>query len=531
MIDTSLSLSPLQSLTPYQKDAGDETLLQLWKISKQFPGTLALDNVDFNVKRGEVHILFGENGAGKSTLIQVIAGVHRATSGTINLKGKPVIIHSVRHARELGVSAVFQEFSLVPQLTVEENLLLGAETTRGPFLNKENLAQQAREILAKLGFPLNPTKQVMYLSRAEQQMVEIAKAFRTKPGLMIFDEPTASLTDLEVDRLFKLIEQLKKEGLGIIYITHRMNEIKRVGDRITVLRDGRYVDTIKVKDASDQKLIELMTGRIIDQVFPNIKHQPNEKLLEIERLTTNKNEVSCVSINVCAGEVVGLAGLVGSGKSQIGRSCFGLEKITAGKIVFDGNVIFDKVAHIDDLSPTHMLDNGLYYLPSDRRAEGLIMMQSVRDNISISSLDLPQFSGPLFLRRFSEHSVVSSIAKKLALQPFNIERVVEHFSGGNQQKVLVGKSLARDVKLFIFDEPTVGVDVGARVAIYEFIRDLCEAGAGVLLISSDLPEILNLAHRTYVMHRGTCCAEIEQKNISEKAVLEHFFERKTKSYS
>jgi len=527
MIDTPLPL--LETSTLFEGDSGFDTLLQLKKISKQFSGTLALDNVDFDVNRGEVHILFGENGAGKSTLIQVIAGVYRATSGTINFKGSPVIIDSVRHARELGVSAVFQEFSLVPQLTVEENLLLGAETNRGPFLNKSNLTQQAGEILDKLGFPLNPNDRVMYLSRAEQQMVEIAKAFRTKPDLMIFDEPTASLTNSEVDRLFKLIDRLKAEGLGIIYITHRMNEIKRVGDRITVLRDGRYIDTVKVKDTSDQKLVELMTGRVIEQIFPKIKHLPGEKLLEIERLTTNKNVVNSASINVCAGEVVGLAGLVGSGKSQIGRACFGLEKITAGKIIFDGNVIFDNVAKIDDLSPTQMLEKGLYYLPSDRRAEGLIMIQNVRENISVSSLDLPQFSGPLFLNRFSERSVVTNIAKKLALQPFNIERDLEHFSGGNQQKVLVGKSLVRDVKLFIFDEPTVGVDVGARVSIYEFIRDLCEAGAGVLLISSDLPEILNLAHRTYVMHRGDCCAEIEQQNISEKVVLEHFFERQART--
>ena len=527
MIDTPLS--PIEISSRYEKDTRSDSLLQLKKISKKFSGTLALDKINFEVNKCAVHILFGENGAGKSTLIQVIAGVYQATSGTIIFKGSPVIIDSVRHARELGVSAVFQEFSLVPQLTVEENLLLGAETTRGPFLHKADLTRQAHEILEKLGFPLNPNDRVMYLSRAEQQMVEIAKAFRTKPDLMIFDEPTASLTNSEVDRLFKLIERLKSEGLGIIYITHRMNEIKRVGDRITVLRDGRYIDTIKVKDTSDQKLVELMTGRVIEKIFPHIKSLPGKKLLEIEKLTTDRNEVNSTSINVCAGEVVGLAGLVGSGKSQIGRACFGLERIVAGKIIFDGKAIFDDAAHIDELSPTRMLEKGLYYLPSDRRTEGLIMMQNVRENISISSLDLPQFSGSLFLNRFSEHSVVRNIAKKLALQPFNIERDLEHFSGGNQQKVLVGKSLVRDVKLFIFDEPTVGVDVGARVSIYEFIRDLCEAGAAVLLISSDLPEILNLAHRTYVMHRGMCCAEIAQKDISEKAVLEHFFEKKTGS--
>ncbi|MGI9303042.1 MAG: sugar ABC transporter ATP-binding protein, partial [Gammaproteobacteria bacterium] len=468
-----------------------QLLLQLERISMQFPGTLALDQVDFDVRAGEVHVLFGENGAGKSTLIQVIAGVHRPTSGTILFQGKAIVIHSVHHARELGVSAVFQEFSLVPQLTVEENLFLGAETTKGLFLNKASLVRQASETLERLGFPLIPSDRVMYLSRAEQQMVEIAKAFRTKPALMIFDEPTASLTDQETNRLFKLIEQIKSEGIGVIYITHRMNEIKRIGDRITVLRDGKYVDTVPVEEASDQKLVELMTGRVIEQIFPHIKRQPGEMLLEVEGLTTAKDEVSSVSISVRAGEVVGLAGLVGSGKSQVGRACFGLEAITAGKITFAGDVIFDRESRVDKLSPPGMLDRGLYYLPSDRRAEGLIMMQNVRENISLSSLKLPTFSGPLFLRRLSERSVVRDIAQKLDLQPLNIERDLEHFSGGNQQKTLVGKSLVRDVKLFVFDEPTVGVDVGARVSIYEFIRDLCEAGAGVLLISSDLPEILH----------------------------------------
>ena len=373
--------SALFDESPEPQSSGD-TLLRLENLSKQFPGTLALDRVNFDVQAGEVHVLFGENGAGKSTLIQIVAGVHRPSGGTIHLRGEPINIHSVHHARQLGVSAVFQEFSLVPHLTVEENLFLGDELTRGGLLNKRALARQARETLDRLGFPLRPRDEVMYLSRAEQQMVEIAKAFRTRPNIMIFDEPTASLTERETDRLFSLIEQIKAEGIGIIYITHRMNEIKRIGDRITVLRDGVHIDTIPVEEATDQKLVELMTGRVIDQIFPDIKRNPAETLLEVENLVTAKHFVNDVSINVRRGEVVGLAGLVGSGKSDLGRACFGLERIMAGRITFDGDVVYDRAKHVNKLGTRRMLDRGLYYLPSDRRQEGLVMMQNVRENVS-----------------------------------------------------------------------------------------------------------------------------------------------------
>ena len=511
--------------SPESPSSGD-VILKMDNISKQFPGTLALDSVTMDVRAGEVHVLFGENGAGKSTMIQIIAGVYRQTAGSIYFKGEKISIHSVQHARDLGMSAVFQEFSLVPELSVEDNLFLGAELTRGPFLRKSALRKQARETLDRLGFPINPSRIVQYLSRAEQQMVEIAKAFRTKPSIMIFDEPTASLTERETERLFQLIEQLQTEGIGIIYITHRMNEIKRIGDRITVLRDGKYVDTIPVEEASDQKLVELMTGRVIEQIFPAIKKSAGEQILNIENLNiTGDNAVNNASINVCRGEVVGLAGLVGSGKSSIGRACFGLEQIVEGKITYDGDVVFDRAARVNKLGPRPMLDRGLYYLPSNRRAEGLVMLQNVRENLSLASLLLPAFSNMFFLKKRSERAEAKKVARRLDLNPPNIERNLEHFSGGNQQKVMVGKCLVRDVKLFVFDEPTVGVDVGARVSIYEFIRELCEAGAGILLISSDLPEILHLTHRTYIMYRGSVRAELDKSEINEASVLNHFFEK------
>ena len=504
-------------------DTPQHPLLRLTNICKQFPGTQALDQINLDVRAGEVHALFGENGAGKTTIIQIIAGVIRPTSGEIFLNDEEVLIGSVQHARELGISAVFQEFSLIPQLTVEENLFLGSEVLFGPFLKKKNLHQRACETLESLGFALQPDKKVMHLSRAEQQMVEIAKAFRTKPSIMILDEPTASLTEHEAEHLYSMIEVLKREGIGVIYITHRTNEIYRVADRITVLRDGKRVATVDATDIDDNKLVEMTIGRKIEKYFPKINTQSGRLLLSIEGLNLSKSRNTPVSLNVHAGEVVGIAGLVGSGKSQVGRACFGLDKIHSGKITYLDDVIFDREQRINDLSPRAMLDRGMLYLPSDRRMEGLIMMRNVRENLSLPSLGLSKFSSGFILNRQSERDIVAEVAQRLGLSPGSIERPLEHLSGGNQQKVLVAKSLVRDVKLFILDEPTVGVDIGARTAIYYLIQDLCEAGAGVLLISSDLSEIVNLTHRSYVMHRSALCAELNREQLTEEALLNYFF--------
>jgi ribose transport system ATP-binding protein len=493
-------------------------LLRLQKISKQFPGVLALDGVDFDLRPGEVHVLFGENGAGKSTLISLVAGVYRPTGGRIEFRGREIDLAAVHQARQLGISAVFQEFSLVPQLTVEENLFLGAELTQNAMLSKREMKAKAKAILDRLGFPLNPNIRVAYLSRAEQQMVEIAKAFRSDLSVLILDEPTASLTERETQRLFQLIEQAKASGVGIIYITHRMNEIKRIGDRITVLRDGKYVATLGVAEASETRMVELMTGRVIAQIFPKIVYKPGEVVLDVANLSTATKTVSGVSLQVRTGEVVGIAGLVGSGKSEVARACFGVEPLASGKVRFAG-------VDATGASPRQMLARGFFYVPPDRRAEGLVMMRGARENISLPSLNVPPFSrGPL-LDRAGEKAKTRELAQRLHLSPLNIERALDHFSGGNQQKVLLAKALSREVKLFVFDEPTVGVDVGTRVAIYQFIRDLCEAGAAILLISSDLPEILHLTHRAYVMYRGILRAELYGPEITEKNVLPHLFER------
>jgi ribose transport system ATP-binding protein len=479
---------------------------------------IALDGVDFDLRPGEVHVLFGENGAGKSTLISLVAGVYRPTDGRIEFRGETIELASVHQARQLGISAVFQEFSLAPQLTVEENLFLGAEITDGGLLNKRAMHAKARAILDRLDFPLKPEMRVAYLSRAEQQMVEIAKAFRSELSVLILDEPTASLTERETERLFSLIEQAKREGVGIVYITHRTSEIKRIGDRVTVLRDGRKIATLNAAETSEMRLVELMTGRVVAQIFPKINYRPGASLLEVRNLSTSAGTVSNVSIRVRGGEIVGLAGLIGSGKSELARACFGVEPIDAGDVVFDGEAVTRQ-------TPRQMLDRGFFYLPPDRRDEGLVMMRGARENISLPSLGLPRLSSGMFLNRRAERTQSLGLAARLNLQPLNIERAVDHFSGGNQQKILLAKALSREVKLFAFDEPTVGVDIGTRVAIYQFIAELCEAGAAILLISSDLPEILHLASRAYVLHRGVLRAELTGGEIIEDRVLSHFFER------
>jgi ribose transport system ATP-binding protein len=499
-------------------EAAAPPLIGAVALTKQYPGVLALDRVDFDLRAGEVHVLFGENGAGKSTLTAILAGATRPTSGEIRFVGAPIQLDSVQQAREIGIAAVFQEFSLVPQMTVEENIFLGAETTRGGLLDRRSLRRRAVEIIKRLGFPLKPTDRVQTLSRAEQQMVEITKAFRSTLRVLILDEPTASLTERETEQLFRLIGQIKKEGVGIVYITHRMQEIERIGDRITVLRDGRYVATREARTVSADELVRLMTGRVIRELFPIIRRTPGDEVLRIENLSTPSGTVREASLSVSRGEVVGLAGLVGSGKSEVMRAAFGIEPISAGSVRLKGEEVTGK-------KPRELMDRGLFYLPPDRRAEGLMMIRSCLENMTLPSLSRPPFMRGGFLDRAAERRAAAGLAQRLNLQPPRIDRAVDHFSGGNQQKVLLAKSLSRPVDVFVFDEPTVGVDVATRAAIYAFIRDLCEAGAAIILVSSDLPEILHLNHRAYVFYRGRIQAELAGAEITEENVLRHFFER------
>jgi ribose transport system ATP-binding protein len=330
------------------------------------------------------------------------------------------------------------------------------------------------------------------------------------------------LAENETNQLFSMIEILKKEGIGIIYITHRMNEIYRIANRITILKDGHVVNTDFVENVNEQKLVELATGQNIKSFFPEIKKQPGKKLLDIRNLHINNTFISDVSINVKAGEVVGIAGLAGSGKSAIGRACFGINKIAEGKISYLDDLIYDSSKQINDLNPRSMIDRGMLYLPSDRRAEGLVMGQNIRENISLPSLDLPKFSSGFIVNRKKEKDIVEKIGERLNFNSQGIENKIEQLSGGTQQKVMLAKSFARDVQLFILDEPTIGVDIGTRVAIYEIIKEFCESGGAVILISSDLSEIVNLSHRIYIISEKNKCIEFDAEDCNENLIQHHF---------
>ena len=494
-------------------------LLSTRGISKDFPGVRALDDVDFDLLEGEVHVVFGENGAGKSTLISLLSGATRPSGGDIRMHGVRIELHSVHDARSRGISAVFQEFSLIPQMTVEENLFLGEERRRGILLDRTRMRQEARSLLDDLGFGLSPQRPVHWLTRAEQQMVEIAKAFRSDLSVLILDEPTASLTDPETEQLFALIGTLTARGVGIIYVTHRMAEIRRIGTRITVLRDGRRVATMPVAEADDESLVRLMTGREVGRVFPPRPHATGgEEVLALEAVTTAGDTVLDVSLHVRRGEIVGMAGLVGSGKSEAMQAAFGVLPVKAGRIRYKGSAVTRR-------SPARAIRAGFLYLPADRKEEGLLMVRPARENMSLAALDRAPVRRGLFLDRRAERRIVSRIADHLALSPNRPERTVDHFSGGNQQKVMLSRSFAQDFDLIVFDEPTVGVDVGTRAAIYRLIVDLATSGTAIVVVSSDLPEIVNLSTRVYVFYRGRVQAELTMPHITEEEVLAHFFER------
>ena len=431
-------------------------VLRARRITKDFPGVRALDDMDFDLQAGEVHVLFGENGAGKSTLINIFAGALKPDAGTIEFEGKQIHLHSVQDARSKGISAMFQEFSLAPDLTVEENIMLGAEPMMGGLINRRRMRNNVRKALDKYGFGIPAHEVVAHLSRAEQQMVEMTKALQTNPRILILDEPTASLTERETRVLFELVAALKKnQDVGIIYITHRIAEIQEVGDRVTVMRDGHHIETLLAQDVEHKHLVELMTGREVGGFFPTIDFSPGEVRLRVNNLTTRDGRVRDVSLEVRAGEIVGLAGLVGCGKSEIGRACFGAVQLSGGEIEFLG----EKRRRP---TPKNMLRAKLCYVPSDRRNEGLMLSRAARENISLSALELPVLSRVGLLRRGRERAITTELAERMKVRPLRLENDVLQYSGGNQQKILVAKSLARETDLFIFDEPTIGIDVGSK---------------------------------------------------------------------
>lgn len=483
-------------------------------LSKEYPGVKALDTVDFDLRAGEVHVLFGENGAGKSTLISLLAGANTPTSGQIRMKGKPVTINSVADAQALGIYTVFQEFSLIPTMSVAENIFLGREPKVGPFVNHRLMRREAARMLAERGFEIDPTAMVAQLPRAQQQMVEIAKAFHGDLSVLILDEPTASLSNREVDHLFEFVLRMKAAGLGIIYISHRINEFARIADRVTVLRDGAKIDTVAMADTNDQALIAMMAGREITDVYPKINHNPGDVVLEVKNL--HAWGVEGVDLTVRRGEVLGVAGLVGSGKSRMFRAIAGVNATHEGRVQFMGQ-------DITGGNTRKAIAAGLYYLTSDRKHEGLNLAAPATDNL-VADLMMGSCANGPFLRHGAIRSEMGRIFDHVELHAHYRARTIAQLSGGNQQKVLFAKSFCHGSELFIFDEPTVGVDMGTRAALYRLIAELAEAGKAVVVISSDLPEVMNLANRVVVMANGRVSAELTGDAINEADILKHFFQ-------
>lgn len=486
-------------------------ILSLTNIHKSFGGIHALSNVSFDLREGEVHALVGENGAGKSTLIKIITGAYTPDSGFIEVGGARYEGLSPTVARRLGIGAVYQEFNLLPELSVAENIFLEQQPLRKiGLIDTARRAREAYEFLERLGAHthIDPGELVKNLTVGEQQIVEIAKALAMKAHILIMDEPSAVLPSADLDRLFGVIKNLRAEGHGIIYISHRLKEIFEIADRVTVLKDGQTMATKNVAETNNDELIRLMVGREMTDMYPPKDNQPGDVLLEVRDLCV-EGTVYNVNFKVRAGEVLGMAGLGGSGRTTVCRALVGLGKIRSGEVLYLGRPA--------PRSPAAAASVGLVLIPEDRKTFGLVLNQTVRFNISLPNL--LQFQKAGLLRSHSEEQAVRQIISDVQIRPEAPDMFTENLSGGNQQKVVVGKWLLANPKLVIFDEPTRGIDVGAKAEIYLRIRDLTHRGVGVIMASSELPELIGMCDRIVVFHEGRIAGELAREDFSEEAIM------------
>ena len=487
-------------------------LLALTGISKAFAGVQALKGVSFDLRAGEVHALVGENGAGKSTLIKVITGAHLPDEGRIEFDGHPVGELDPVRSRELGVAAIYQQPALFPDLTVAENIAIGLEPGGGwRRVRWGRRHTQARNLLEKIGSTIDPETEVRSLSMPEQQLVEIARALGAEARILIMDEPTASLSDKEVDRLFRVIGDLKSHGVGIIYISHRLEELPHIADRVTALRDGVLVGTRRMNEVTRGDLIRMMVGRELSAVFPKTFVEPGEVVLEVRNLGCRSAGVRDVSLSVRAGEILGLAGLVGAGRTELARILFGLTPADAGDIRLRGQAV---TIH----SPIRAAALGIAYVPEDRRRHGVILDMTTAANTTLATLRTISRFGFLDFRR--ERDIAGKFVRQLGIKTPSIETRVGNLSGGNQQKVALARWLAANPALLILDEPTQGVDVGAKAEIHRLMSELAGRGLAIVMISSELPEILGMSDRIAVMHGGTIVGEFDRAGATQEAILE-----------
>jgi len=488
-------------------------LLRTRGVCKRFDNVVALSGVALDVRRGEVHAICGENGAGKSTLMKILSGVYTPDEGEIEFDGLAVRIGGLAHAQSLGIVMIHQELNLVPHLTVAENIWLGREMRRGWFIDRERQREGARSYLQRLGVDIDPDAEVSTLSIAQQQMVEIAKALSMQARLLIMDEPTSSLGEADAARLLKVVQDLKREGVGILYISHRLDELDVIVDRVTVLRDGHYITTLDWAGTSIAETVALMVGRELNQQFPPATRQPGSEVLLRVRGLRRQGAFGPVDFELRRGEILGFAGLVGAGRTEVARAIFGADPVDAGNIELAGKRLAIR-------SPRDAIAAGIAYVSEDRKAHGLAVKMSVAHNITLANLGAVA-NGLGFLDAARERDVAEQFIRQLGIRTPSPEQIARLLSGGNQQKVVIAKWLFRRARVILFDEPTRGIDVGARYAIYELMDQLAAQGVGVVLISSDLPEIMGLTDRVAVFRQGCLAAMLETRRCSQQQIMHH----------
>ncbi len=489
----------------------DNVILRMTGITKCFPGTLALDKVQLTCEKGKVHILLGENGAGKSTLMKIISGVYTRDEGTVWYDGQEVNFTNVRQSMEAGISMIHQELNLLPERTIAQNIYLGHEPmVKGlkGVIDYKKMVKDSRELMDRLGLDLDPNILVKKLSIAQMQMVEVVKALSKEVKLVIMDEPTSSLTDREIDKLFEIVEKLKRDNVAIIYISHRMDEIKRIGDCVTVMRDGQYIDTVDVEDMDLDTLISMMVGRKIENMYERHYREPGKVIFETRDLSGWR--FRNVNINVREGEIVSLSGLIGAGRTEIAKAVFGDEPIEHGSYTLYGK-------QITRTTPVKSVRNSMGYLSEDRKAEGLVLQMPIKENLVAASLT-KVFKGGV-LRSGPEDEIGKKYVAELRIATPNAEKLVGELSGGNQQKVVIGKWLETGCKFLIIDEPTRGIDVGAKSEIYKLLDRLVGEGYGILMISSEMNEVIGISDRVYVMKDGEITGEVTRENMTQEAIM------------
>lgn len=489
----------------------DEQILKVNGLSKSFFGVKALDNIHFDLKKGEVHALMGENGAGKSTFMKILIGLLKADSGSISLNSEQIENMDVHSIMQKGISMIHQEILMVPELSVAQNIFLGREIMQAYLMDEQAINQQAENLLQSMGLNIKVQTKVKHLSIAELQLIEIAKAVSNNARVIIMDEPSSALSEKEVEILFKIIQDLKSKGVAIIYISHKMEEIYQIADRITVLRDGKFIATKPAAELDKNSLIALMVGREIEELYSANPTTQAEVVLKVKNLN-KKGKFSDINFEVHAGEVLGIAGLMGAGRTEIARAIYGLDNFDSGEIMLNGKQL--KIR-----SPKDAIREGIGYVSEDRKALGFIPELSVKQNISLSSI--LNYSKAWFINEQKEENASNKIAQQLNIKASGLKQKVMNLSGGNQQKVVIARVLLASPSLIILDEPTRGIDIGAKHEIYKLIRQLTESGLAVIMISSELPEILGMSNRILVLSKGKQKIILTQKEASQEKIMQY----------